>query len=78
MSHKFALPLEYEITAPPGAHEGSGHVYIVDATGKKLASLWGSAEAKMALCQIILDAANGTAVTLDPAEVAKKITESLK
>lgn len=53
-----ALPLDYMITARPGEHEGSGHVYIVDANGKKLASLWGPKETKIAMAQLILDAAN--------------------
>lgn len=58
VEHTLALPLDYLVTAPPGEHEGSGHVYIVDATGKKLASLWGTKETKIAMATLILDAAN--------------------
>lgn len=49
-------PLSYETTAPPGEPDGKGHVYIVDATGRKIASLWGPAETKMAMAALIIEA----------------------
>lgn len=49
-------PFEYETTAPFDGHHGRGHVYIVDANGRKIASLWGTAENKMAMKDLIIDA----------------------
>ena len=36
-------------------HLGSGHVYILDANGRKIASLWGKPEEKLALAEAICD-----------------------
>jgi hypothetical protein len=55
--HLPALPWSYEITALEGEHEGAGHVYIVDATGRKIASIWGKPDEKIAVVQLIMDAA---------------------
>jgi len=49
-------PFQYEITAPPGEHEGNRHVYIIDANGRKIASMWGRKEEKMALAALIIEA----------------------
>ena len=50
-------PWEYLTTARPGEHDGSGHIYIIDANGRKIASIWGPAETKMAIVNLILRAA---------------------
>lgn len=41
-----------------GAHRGAppGHLYLVDATGRKIAVIWGKAEEKAETAQLILDA----------------------
>lgn len=49
-------PFEYETTALPGVHHGRGHVYIVDKTGRRIASLWGPAQTKMAMAHLIIEA----------------------
>lgn len=49
-------PFDVETVSRAGAGLGNGHVYIVDATGKKVASLWGNAETKMALADLIIEA----------------------
>lgn len=57
------LPWSYLITASPGKHEGSGHVYIIDANGRKIANLWGTADEKMATCELIMKEAGGARAT---------------
>ncbi len=49
-------PFEYETTAPLDDHHGKGHVYIVDANGRKIASIWGKPDEKLALKDLILEA----------------------
>ena len=50
-------PYSYMVTARPGEHEGAGHVYLVDASGRKIASLWGNPGEKIALALFVIDAA---------------------
>jgi len=52
-------PYDYETTAPLDSHHGKGHIYIVDANGKRLAAIWGKPDAKMALVDFILEASKG-------------------
>lgn len=49
-------PWEYETTAPFDGHHGKGHVYIVDANGRKIASCWGKPDEKLALKDLIIEA----------------------
>ena len=49
-------PYAYLTTARAGDHHGNGHVYIIDANGKKIASIWGTAAMKMGLAQLIIEA----------------------
>lgn len=49
-------PYAYETTQPAGAPDGSGHVYIIDASGRKIASMWGKPAEKLALAELILRA----------------------
>lgn len=49
-------PFLYQTTALPDKHDGAGHVYIVDATGRKVASIWGPKESKIALAEMIVEA----------------------
>ena len=49
-------PYQYMVTAKPGDHDGNGHVYIIDANGRKIANIWGKPDEKMALAQLIIDA----------------------
>ena len=48
-------PYEYITTAPLDGHHGKGHVYLCDATGRKIASIWGPPDQKMALVNWIID-----------------------
>jgi hypothetical protein len=49
-------PYSYSTTALPGQHEGAGHVYIIDATGRKIVSVWGRPDEKIALAELIVEA----------------------
>lgn len=49
-------PWSYIITAPIGKHEGSGHVYIADATGRKIMNMWGTPDEKIALANLVITA----------------------
>lgn len=49
-------PYEYMTTAALDDHHGVGHVYIVDANGRKIASIWGKPDEKLALKDLILKA----------------------
>lgn len=55
-NHLPSGPFTYETTARPGEHDGKGHVYIVDGTGRKIASLWGPADTKLAMAAMIIEA----------------------
>jgi hypothetical protein len=45
----FPLPstLHWTTTAAPGQHDGAGHVYLVDETGRKVGTLWGPPDLKV-------------------------------
>jgi hypothetical protein len=49
-------PFLYETTADLDGHHGKGHVYIVDANGRKIGVLWGKPQEKMAMKDMILGA----------------------
>lgn len=51
-------PWSYLVTAKLGQHEGAGHVYIVDANGRKIACVWGTPDEKIAFTELALTAAN--------------------
>jgi hypothetical protein len=53
-------PFSYETVRRLGGsdHEGSGHVYLLDGNGRKIASMWGKKEEKMALVDLIIRARN--------------------
>jgi len=55
-------PWSLETSSEPSAN-GLFHAYIVDATGRKIAALWGSGDEKMRTAEIILAAANGAPAT---------------
>lgn len=68
MNHEKNLPpspFSYATTAAPGDHHGFGHVYLVDATGKKIGVCWGKPDQKLALADLIIRASGGDGVT-DP------------
>lgn len=48
-------PWTYETTHPDGQH-GTGHVYLIDANSRKIASIWGTGEEKIALVNLIISA----------------------
>lgn len=48
-------PFKYMTTAPRGGHEGKGQVYLLDADGKKVATLWGSPDQKLAIAEFMID-----------------------
>ena len=49
-------PYTIETVSAKGKPEGSGHVYVLDATGRKIASMWCKTAEKMALANMICDA----------------------
>lgn len=49
-------PWHYETTARVGDHDGKGHVYIVDADGRKITTVWGPADSKLATANLIIKA----------------------
>lgn len=46
------------VTARLAEHEGAGHIYITDATGRKIASIWGPKDQKVAIANFIVEAFN--------------------
>ncbi len=52
-------PYHYQTTALPSEPEGNGHVYLCDATDRKIASIWGPRESKIALVNFIIEAQQG-------------------
>lgn len=49
-------PFEYMTTAQLDGHHGMGHVYLVDANGRKVGVVWGKPDEKMAMVEMIIDA----------------------
>lgn len=49
-------PYSYETICQVTGDEGNGHVYILDATGRKIASVWGKGKEKLALAELIISA----------------------
>ena len=54
-------PYEYATTAPLDGHHGKGHVYLLDATGRKIGVVWGKPDEKLALVNAIIDVSAGGA-----------------
>lgn len=52
------LPWSYSTNAAVGKHEGNGFVYLLDANGRKIASLWGTPAEKLATAELICDASD--------------------
>ena len=52
------LPWSYETNARVGDHEGKGFVYLLDANGRKIGTVWGNPNEKLAIVQLIMDAAD--------------------
>lgn len=52
------LPFSYLTNAPEGAGDGVGHVYLLDANGRKIGALWGKPSEKIALAELICDASD--------------------
>lgn len=49
-------PFEVLVTSRPDEILGTGHVYVTDAKGRKIASLWGSPAEKMAMAELVIKA----------------------
>lgn len=49
-------PFTYETIGPRTRSLGNGHVYILDANGRKIASMWGKPAEKLALAELICNA----------------------
>ena len=52
-------PWTWQTTAPPDRPDGSGHVYLRDSTGRRIASIWGRPAEKVAIAEMITEARNG-------------------
>lgn len=54
--HLPPLPWSYTTNAPVGQHEGKGFVYLLDANGRKIGTVWGKPDEKLATATLICDA----------------------
>mgnify|MGYP001596779109 CR=1 FL=1 len=52
------LPWSYQTNAPVGQHEGKGFLYLLDANGRKIGTLWGRPDEKLAAAELICDASD--------------------
>lgn len=52
------LPWSYETNALVGRHEGSGFVYLLDANGRKIGTVWGNPDEKLAIAKLVIDASD--------------------
>lgn len=50
------LPWSYTTNAPAGRHEGTGFVYLHSARGRRIGTLWGKPDEKLAMARYIADA----------------------
>jgi hypothetical protein len=72
-THLPPMPWSYETNAPVGQHEGKGFVYLLDADGRKIGTVWGKPDEKLAVIEFICDAAAAKAMT-DETELNRKQT----
>ncbi|WP_375414644.1 hypothetical protein [uncultured Bradyrhizobium sp.] len=56
MKHLPPLPWSYSTNAPVGQHESKGLVYLLDANGRKIGTVWGNPDEKLAAAAMIMDA----------------------
>lgn len=49
-------PYAYVTSAREGQHDGSGVVHVVDASGRKIAAMYGQPDEKLALTELLIDA----------------------
>ncbi len=52
------LPWSYQTSAAAGTHEGNGFVYLLDANGRRIATLWGKPAEKLAVAELVCDASD--------------------
>jgi hypothetical protein len=57
-THLPPTPWSYSTNAPIGQHEGKGFVYLLDANGRKIGTVWGNPDEKLALAEVICDASD--------------------
>lgn len=55
-----ALPWNW-VTADSPSGNGTFHAYLVDATGRKIAAIWGKGDEKQAMAEHIVTVVNGAA-----------------
>lgn len=53
------LPYSFQVISTYGGQ--AGFVYILDANGRKIASLWGKPDEKTAMAELICDASDAAA-----------------
>ena len=63
MEHLPPLPWSYSTNAPVGQHEGKGFVYLLDANGRKIGTVWGKPDEKLATAQMIMEASDAVLKT---------------
>jgi hypothetical protein len=54
-----AAPRPWGSERRPANASGGGHIYLLDAKGRKIGVIWGAAEEKKATVELILKAVNG-------------------
>lgn len=57
--HLPAGPYQMLVTATINEHQGSRHVYVIDGTGRKIASIWGKQDEKLAIADLLISAREG-------------------
>lgn len=50
------LPWSYEVQGGISQRDGAGIVYLLDANGRKIGTLWGKADEKLASARMIVEA----------------------
>jgi hypothetical protein len=56
-------PWTYETNAPAGGHDGKGFVYLLDANGRKIGTVWGTPDEKLAVAELVCDASEAVEPT---------------
>lgn len=56
--HLPPLPWSYQTSTREGQHDGAGFVYLLDANGRKIGTVWGKPDEKLATAELVCDASD--------------------
>jgi len=62
MTTKNAAPRPWDWTWVSANASGGGHIYLLDANGRKIAAIWGKGEEKEATADLIISLVNKDAL----------------